>query len=200
MEYIPVEFEGRNVGVYLIKPKVFGDHRGYFVETYRENELAALGINTAFVQDNESFTAARGTLRGIHFQLDPMAQGKLVRVAHGAVIDVAVDLRRGSPTYKKWAAVELSAENKHMLYIPRGFGHGFLSLTDDVLFIYKIDNYYCRECDRSVKYNDPEIGVDWQSLLPEGMDEPILSDKDKNAPLLKDSDCNFVFTPLEVTQ
>ena len=194
------KIETKLPGVFILEPQVFGDHRGWFMESWSEKNLEDIGLKVNFVQDNQSFTAKKGTLRGIHFQLDPMAQGKLVRVAHGAVIDVAVDLRRGSPTYKKWAAVELSAENKHMLYIPRGFGHGFLSLTDDVLFIYKIDNYYNRECDRSVKYNDPEIGVDWQSLLPEGMDEPILSDKDKNAPLLKDSDCNFVFTPLEVTQ
>ena len=189
----PVLLGGKEAGLFLIVPKVFGDHRGYFLETYREADLAALGINTAFVQDNESFTAARGTLRGIHFQLDPHAQAKIVRVAHGAVMDVAVDLRRGSPTYKKWAAVELSAENKHMLYIPRGFGHAFLSLTDDVLFIYKTDNYYDRESDRSVKFDDPDIGVDWQSLLPEGVTRPILSDKDRMAPVLAESDCNFIF-------
>jgi len=193
LDITPVLLDGREAGVYLIVPKVFGDHRGYFLETYREAELAALGINTAFVQDNESFTASRGTLRGIHFQLDPHAQAKIVRVAHGAVMDVAVDLRRGSPTYKKWAAVELSAENKHMLYIPRGFGHAFLSLTDDVLFIYKTDNYYDRESDRSVKFDDPDIGVDWQSLLPEGVMQPILSEKDRLAPVLAESDCNFIF-------
>ena len=147
------------------------------------------------MQDNESFTALRGTLRGIHFQRDPWAQAKIVRVARGAVMDVAVDLRRGSPTYKKWAAVELSEDNKHMLYIPRGFGHAFVTLTDDVLFIYKTDNYYNRESDRSVRYDDPDIGIDWRAFLPEGMDEPILSQKDRLAPYLAESDCGFVFDP-----
>ena len=189
----PVLLNGREAGVYLAEPEVFGDHRGYFMETYRESAFADLGINTAFVQDNESFTAQAGTLRGIHFQNSPCAQAKIVRVAHGAIMDVAVDLRRGSPTYKQWAAVELSAQNKRMLYIPRGFGHAFLSLTDDVLFIYKIDNYYDRESDRSIRYDDPDIGIDWRSLLPEGMTEPILSAKDKNAPLLCESDCNFYY-------
>lgn len=193
MNVQPIEINGARLGAYLIIPKVFGDRRGYFLETYRESELAPFGVNTAFVQDNESFTAHAGTLRGIHFQLDPWSQAKIVRVAHGAVMDIAVDLRRGSPTYKKWCAAELSAENKHMLYIPRGFGHAFLSLTDDVLFIYKTDNYYNAAGDRSVRFDDPEIGIDWQSLLPEGMACPILSDKDKNAPLLAESDCNFIF-------
>lgn len=189
----PVLIEGHATGAYIIEPKVFGDHRGYFLETYREEEFIGLGINTAFVQDNESFTAERGTLRGIHFQKDPWAQAKIVRVAHGSVMDVAVDLRRGSPTYLKYAAFELSAENKRMLYIPRGFGHAFLSLTDDVLFIYKTDNYYNSESDRSVCYRDPAIGINWASLLPDGMDEPILSQKDKNAPVLSQSDCDFIY-------
>mgnify|MGYP002623292550 CR=1 FL=1 len=193
MEIKPVIISNTACGAFVAEPKVFGDSRGYFVETYREEAFAPIGINTAFVQDNESFTAACGTLRGIHFQKDPWAQAKLVRVAHGAVMDIAVDLRRGSPTYMKWAAVELSAENKRMLYIPRGFGHAFLTLTDDVLFIYKADNYYNRECDRSIRYNDPDINVAWTGLLPCGMTEPILSDKDRNAPFLRDSDCDFVF-------
>ena len=196
MEITRLKTEGYEFGPLLITPRVFGDHRGYFLETYRESELAALGVNTAFVQDNESFTSQVGTLRGIHFQLDPWAQAKIVRVAHGAVMDIAVDLRRGSPTYKKWIAARLSAENKQMLYIPRGFGHAFLSLTDDVLFIYKTDNYYNAASDRSVRFDDPELGIDWKSLLPTGMEEPILSNKDRNAPLLTDSDCNFTFEEL----
>ena len=189
----PVKIQSRPTGAYLITPKVFGDSRGYFLETYREEELSCLGISTAFVQDNESFTASKGTLRGIHFQVDPWAQAKIVRVARGAVMDIAVDLRQGSPTYLEHAALELSAENKRMLYIPRGFGHAFLTLTDDVLFIYKTDNYYNRESDRSVYYRDPAFGIDWAGLLPPGMEEPILSEKDRNAPLIKNSDCNFVF-------
>ena len=193
MEITRLKTEEIEFGPLLITPRVFGDHRGYFLETYRERELAAFGVNTAFVQDNESFTSQAGTLRGIHFQLDPWAQAKIVRVAHGAVMDIAVDLRRGSPTYKKWIAARLSAENKQMLYIPRGFGHAFLSLTDDVLFIYKTDNYYNAASDRSVRFDDPELGIDWKSLLPPGMEEPKLSNKDRNAPLLSESDCNFIY-------
>ena len=121
-------------GVYIIEPVVHGDHRGYFMETYSTRAFAEIGITNEFVQDNQSFTAQQGTLRGIHFQNSPMAQAKLVRVTRGAVLDVAVDLRQGSPTYKQWVGVELSAENKRMLFIPRGFGHGFVTLTDDVEF------------------------------------------------------------------
>lgn len=171
--------------VFIIEPKVFGDYRGYFMETYSTKVFHDLGIDTVFVQDNQSFTKEKGTLRGIHFQNNPMAQTKLVRVVSGAVLDVAVDLRKGSPTYKKWVAVELSAENKRMLYIPRGFGHGFVTLTDDVEFVYKVDNLYSKECDRGIRFNDPEIDVEW------GIDNPILSEKDKTSPYLKDSDCNF---------
>ena len=127
-------------GVWIIEPQVFGDHRGYFMETYSTQAFHEMGIDAVFVQDNQSFTAQKGTLRGIHFQNAPMAQAKLVRVTHGAVMDVAVDLRQGSPTYRQWVAVELSAENKRMLYLPRGFGHGFKTLTDNVEFCYKVDN------------------------------------------------------------
>ena len=174
-------------GVVLIEPQVFGDHRGYFMETYSAKAFAQMGIDTVFVQDNQSFTARKGTLRGIHFQNGDMAQAKLVRVTRGAVMDVAVDLRRGSPTYKQWAAVELSEENKRMLFIPRGFGHGFLTLTDNVEFCYKVDNLYSKEHDRGIRFDDPEIGVEW------GVEEPILSEKDQAAPLLRDSDCSFAF-------
>lgn len=175
-------------GVFILEPKVFGDHRGYFMETYSKKVFEELGITADFVQDNESYTAAKGTLRGIHFQNQPMSQAKLVRVLQGAVMDVAVDLRKGSPTYLQWVAVELSAENKRMFYIPQGFGHGFLTLTDDVKFVYKVDQLYSAENDRSIRFDDPTIGVVW------GIDSPILSKKDENAPLLKDSDCNFVFS------
>jgi len=174
-------------GVYIIEPQVFGDHRGYFMETYSTKAFADIGIFSEFVQDNQSFTARKGTLRGIHFQNAPMAQAKLVRVTRGAVLDVAVDLRRGSPTYKQWVGVELSAENKRMLFIPRGFGHGFVTLTDDVEFCYKVDNLYSKECDRGIRFNDPEIGVDW------GVPDPVLSQKDTVSPMLKDSDCNYRF-------
>ncbi len=175
-------------GVYMIEPQVFGDHRGYFMETYSQRAFAEIGIDNVFVQDNQSFSAAKGTLRGIHFQNDPMAQAKLVRVTRGAVLDVAVDLRKGSPTYKQWVAVELSAENKRMLFIPRGFGHGFRTLTEDVEFCYKVDNLYSKECDRGIRFDDPEIGVEWGEVFEEN-----LSQKDVSAPLLCDSDCNFIY-------
>ena len=174
-------------GVVIVEPVVHGDHRGYFMETYSVRAMAEIGIDAAFVQDNQSYTAQKGTLRGIHFQNAPMAQAKLVRVTRGAVMDVAVDLRRGSPTYRQWVAVELSADNKRMLFIPRGFGHGFLTLTDDVEFCYKVDNLYSRECDRGIRYDDPTIGVAW------GAASPVLSAKDEGAPLLDASDCNFVY-------
>jgi len=173
--------------VFIIEPQVFGDHRGYFMETYNEAKFHELGITNVFVQDNQSFTAQKGTLRGLHFQNDPMAQAKLVRCGRGAVLDVAVDIRKGSPNYMKWVAVELSAENKRMLFIPRGFAHGFVTLTDDVEFCYKVDNLYSKENDRGIRFDDPAIGVEW------GVENPILSQKDTSSPLLKDSDCNFVY-------
>ena len=174
-------------GVCIVEPMVHGDQRGYFMETYNRQAFADIGITAEFVQDNQSYTASRGVLRGIHFQNAPMAQAKLVRVTRGAVLDVAVDLRKGSPTYRQWVTVELSAENKRMFFIPRGFGHGFVTLTDDVDFCYKADNLYDHPSDRSIRFDDPAIGVDW------GVTDPILSDKNKNAPLLADSDCNFVY-------
>ena len=173
--------------VVILEPQVFGDHRGYFMETYSKEALADCGITNDFIQDNQSFTASKGTLRGLHFQNGPMAQAKLVRVTRGAVLDVAVDLRKGSPTYLKWVGVELSEENKRMLFLPRGFAHGFLTLTDNVEFLYKVDNYYSKECDRSILFNDPSIGVRW------GIDEPILSEKDQKAQSVKDTDCNFIY-------
>lgn len=174
-------------GVWVIEPQLFGDHRGWFMETYSRDAFKRLGIQTEFVQDNHSYTQKKHTLRGIHLQNQPMAQAKLVRVTRGAVLDVAVDLRKGSPTYLQWEAVELSADNKRMFFIPRGFGHGFLTLTDDVEFLYKVDSIYSKEHDRSIRFDDPDIGIDW------GTDSPILSDKDLAAPLLKDSDCNFTY-------
>lgn len=175
-------------GVCIIEPEVHGDHRGYFMETYSAKNLAELGIDAVFVQDNQSFTARKRTLRGIHFQNAPMAQAKLVRANRGAVLDVAVDLRKGSPTYKQWVAVELSEENRRMLYVPRGFGHGFVTLTDNVEFCYKVDNLYSKEHDRGIRYNDPNIGVEWGDV-----DEALLSIKDTASPLLENSDCNFVY-------
>lgn len=180
--------ETRLPGVCIIEPQVFGDHRGYFMETYNQQAFAEIGIDNTFVQDNQSFSAQKGTLRGIHFQNAPYAQAKLVRVTRGAVMDVAVDLRKGSPTYRQWVAVELSQENKRMLFIPRGFGHGFKALTENVEFCYKVDNLYNKACDRGIRYNDPSIGVFWGQV-----EEALLSQKDTTSPLLEESDCNFVY-------
>src|SRR5471030_1535964 len=170
-------------GVYILEPKVFGDERGWFMETY--SRIKTLEITCDFVQDNQSYSKEKGILRGIHFQNGDHAQAKLVRCVRGAVLDVAVDLRKGSSTYKEWVAVEISAENKKQLFIPRGFGHGFLTLTDDVEFVYKTDNYYNYESDRSILWCDPEINIDWN------IENPIISEKDAEAPLLKGSDCSF---------
>ena len=171
--------------VLIIEPKVFGDHRGWFTETYSKAKFQELGIDIEFVQDNHSMSSQKGTLRGLHFQTSPKAQTKLVRCIKGKILDVAVDLRKGSSTYKQWVGVELSEENKKQLLIPKGFAHGFLTLTDDVEVQYKVNEYYAPECDRSIRFDDPEIGVDW------GIEDPILSEIDLKAPLLKDSDVDF---------
>lgn len=167
-------------GVVIITPDVFGDHRGFFMESWSEHKMEEAGLHYNFVQDNHSMSSVKGTLRGIHFQKGDKAQAKLVRCVKGAVLDVAVDLRHESPTYKQWVAVELSAENKKQLMIPRGFGHGFVTLTDEVEFLYKADNYYAPEADGGIRWNDPEIGVDW------GVENPILSAKDEKNLFLKD--------------
>lgn len=172
-------------GVVIVEPKVFGDHRGFFMESWSEQKFEAAGLHYKFVQDNHSSSTVKGTLRGIHFQRGEKAQAKLVRCVKGAVLDVAVDLRPNSPTYKKWVAVELSAENKKQLMIPRGFGHGFVTLTDEVEFLYKADNYYAPEADGGIRWNDPELAIDW------GVEEPILSAKDAAAPFLKDAVTDF---------
>lgn len=169
-------------GVVIIEPDVFGDNRGFFMESWNKKKMAEAGLDYDFVQDNHSKSTVKGTLRGIHFQKGDKAQAKLVRCVKGEVLDVAVDLRRNSPTFKQWVGVELSEENKKQLLIPRGFGHGFVTLTDDVEFLYKADNYYAPETDTGIRWNDPEIGVEW------GIENPILSDKDKNNPFLKNAE------------
>lgn len=171
--------------VLVIEPDVFEDARGWFMESYNKKKLEELGLNTDLVQDNHSFSKLKGTLRGLHFQNNPHPQAKLTRCTRGAVLDVAVDLRKNSPTYKKWVSVELTEKNKKQLFIPRGFAHGFITLTDNTEFQYKLDNYYDKESDRSIHFNDPEIGVNWEN------ENPILSEKDRKAPFLKDSDANF---------
>lgn len=175
-------------GVYVLEPQVFGDARGWFMESWSQRKMEEAGIHVDFLQDNHSFSATKGTLRGLHYQLNPMAQAKLLRCSRGSILDVAVDLRKGSPQYAKWTAVELSAENKKQLFIPRGFAHGFLTLTDDVEVQYKADNYYAPEFDGNIRWDDPEIGVEWP------FEPVILSDKDEKAPLLSErTNLNFVY-------
>ena len=182
-------------GVVIVEPTVFGDHRGWFYEAWSERDYLAAGLDYRFVQDNRSFSAAKGTLRGIHFQCGDAAQAKLVWAGKGEVLDVAVDLRRGSPTYLKWEAVVLTFENKRQFMIPRGFGHAFLTLTDDVEFCYKADNYYDASADGAVRYDDPDIGIDWGAYFSDynGGAGLILSDKDRNAPLAGDADTGFIY-------
>ncbi|RKQ34275.1 dTDP-4-dehydrorhamnose 3,5-epimerase [Oceanobacillus halophilus] len=175
-------------GVVIIEPKVFGDHRGWFMETYNKSNLAEAGINIKFVQDNQSFSAAKGTLRGLHYQLNPKAQTKLVRCTKGAIYDVAVDIRKGSSTFGKWFGLELTEENKKQLLIPKGFAHGFMTLTEDVEVQYKVDELYAPDCDRGIIWNDPEIGIEWPMDVT-----PILSAKDEKVPLLKDAENNFIY-------
>jgi len=165
-------------GVLIVEPQVFGDARGWFMETYNKKKTPR--ITCDFVQDNQSYSAQKGTLRGIHFQRAPMSQAKLLRCTRGAVMDFAIDLRPDSETYKQWIGVELSEENKKQIFIPRGFGHAFVTLADDTEVQYKADNYYSSEHDSAILWSDPEIGIDW------GVENPIISDKDKIAPLLKD--------------
>ncbi len=172
-------------GLLILEPRVFGDARGWFMESWSRRTLEAAGIEYDFVQDNQSFSAARGTLRGIHFQRGEAAQAKLVRCTRGAVLDVAVDLRPSGATYKQWVSVELSAENRRQLLIPRGFGHAFLTLTDDVEFQYKADGYYAPEADGSVRWDDPELAIAWP------VSQPLLSGKDRDAPFLKDTVTGF---------
>lgn len=177
MKFIRTEIKG----LILMEPDVFRDARGCFFESYNERALAEYGIHTRFVQDNQS-VSCYGVIRGLHCQLGEHAQAKLVRVLEGRVLDVAVDIRSGSPTFGKHLATELSAENRLQLYIPRGFLHGFAVLSERAVFSYKVDNFYCKEAEFGIRYNDPEIGIDWQ--LPA---EAILtSDKDRLANSLQD--------------
>jgi len=170
--------------VIIIEPAIHGDERGYFVETFRQDKLEEfLGFKVYFCQDNES-KSSRGVLRGLHYQLAPAAQTKLVRVIKGRVLDVAVDIREGSPTFGQHVAVELSEENKRQLFVPRGFAHAFVVLEDDTVFAYKVDNYYSPENDRGISFSDPEIGIDWTMEAF----ELKLSDKDTKQPKLNEAD------------
>ena len=176
--------------VWIIEPPVFKDARGYFMEVYKQAVFEQHIGNVHFVQENES-CSTKGVLRGLHYQLDPFSQAKLVRVIQGAVLDVAVDVRHGSPTFGQSVAVELSAENRRQLFIPRGFAHGFYVLSDNVIFTYKVDNPYTPSVERGINYDDPAIGVKWNFAK----DDPlILSDKDRKLPLLKDAEINFNYS------
>ncbi|MDR1226647.1 MAG: dTDP-4-dehydrorhamnose 3,5-epimerase [Prevotellaceae bacterium] len=170
-------------GVWIIEPKVLADSRGYFMECFKQNELEQHVGKVNFVQDNES-KSTRGVLRGLHYQLPPFAQSKLVRVISGAVLDVAVDIRKGSPTFGKYVSVELTSENKLQLFMSQGFAHGFLVTSEEAVFSYKVDNVYSPQCERGICFNDPAIGVDW------GMEEShlLLSEKDKRAKPLSEAE------------
>jgi len=175
-------------GVFEISPRLYEDRRGFFSETYNARSMAEHGIEYTYVQDNHSLSHEAGVLRGLHYQLFPHAQAKLVRVSKGSVFDVAVDIRRGSPTFRKWVGVQLSAKKWNQILIPVGFAHGFLTLEPETEVIYKVTDYYAPEHDRTLRFDDPEIGIDW----PLGNVEPILSDRDRNAPPLGEAEI-FVY-------
>ena len=185
MKYIQTEI----AGLWIIKPKVLSDSRGYFMESFKQEVFNQNVGKVDFIQENES-GSSRGVLRGLHYQLAPYSQAKLVRVIEGTVLDVAVDLRKGSPTFGKYMAVELSGENKRQFYIPQGFAHGFHVLSERAVFTYKVDNPYTPSCERSLRFDDPQIGIDWRIADPSDL---ILSDKDTKAPLLADADINFIY-------
>ena len=172
-----------------LAPRRFGDGRGWFSESWNAQRMADAGLDIAFVQDNHSYSADAGTVRGLHYQAPPMAQTKLVRVARGAVLDVAVDVRQGSPTYGRWVIEELSAENGVQLLVPKGFLHGFITLTPDTDVLYKVDAFYAPDCDGAIRYDDPDLGIDW-GVPP---DKAILSEKDAAAPGFQDFFSPFVY-------
>ena len=185
MTYIETEI----LGVWIIEPKVFKDARGYFMEAWKKAEFEEHIGKVEFVQDNES-CSSKGVLRGLHYQLAPYSQSKLVRVIKGCVLDVAVDLRKGSPTFGKYVAVELSDENKRQFFIPQGFAHGFHVMSEEAVFTYKVDNPYAPTHERGLRFDDPTVGVDWKITEPAILN---LSDKDRNAALLQDAEINFEF-------
>lgn len=175
-------------GVKIITPQRFGDARGFFSESWNQERMAAAGLEYSFVQDNHSVSAAIGTLRGLHYQRPPHAQAKLVRCGRGALFDVAVDIRQGSPTFGQWTGVELSAENGKQMLIPAGFLHGFVTRQPDTEIIYKCTDYYAPDCDGAVRWDDPDLAIDW------GLSgDPVLSGKDAQAPRFKDLDNPFVY-------
>lgn len=176
--------------VRLLTPQRFADERGFFCETYSAAKFKAAGIDADFVQDNHSLSVSAGTVRGLHYQSPPFAQAKLVRVLRGAIVDVAVDVRKGSPSYGKWVKAELSAENGVQIFVPRGFLHGFATLVPDTEIAYKVDSYYSKECDGAIRWDDPDLAIDW-SL---GSLQPVLSQKDAQAPALSQFVSPFEYT------
>lgn len=174
-------------GVVLLEPVVHGDHRGYFMESYTRSKLEALGHGYDFVQDNQSLSVQAGVVRGLHYQLAPKAQTKLVRVLTGAVYDVVVDIRKGSPTYGEWIGVVLSEDNKRQIVVPKGFAHGICTLVQNTQLLYKVDEYYSPAHDRGIRWNDPALGIDWPIA------SPVISAKDDAQPLLADAENNFVY-------
>ncbi|MAU37752.1 MAG: dTDP-4-dehydrorhamnose 3,5-epimerase [Flavobacteriales bacterium] len=174
-------------GVFLLKPTVFGDHRGFFMESYTKRKFEEIGIDYDLIQDNHSLSTESGTLRGLHYQTNPMALTKIVRCIRGEILDVVVDIRKGSPTFGKWISAKLSAENKMQIVVPKGFAHGICTLEDNTEIMYKVDQYYSPEHDKGVLWSDPELGIEWL------VENPILSEKDKEQPLLKDAENNFEY-------
>lgn len=172
----------------IIHPDVHGDNRGWFTESYHVQKYSELGIDIDFIQDNHSFSATKGTLRGLHFQTGEFSQSKLVRCTRGKLYDVAVDLRKDSPTYKKYFGCELSEENHLQLFVPKGFAHGFVTLVENTEIQYKVDAYYCKSADGGIRYDDPDINIDWSSVL---IGQPVLSDKDLNLKFLSEQDLDF---------
>lgn len=184
---MPFEFKRLEIPeIIVIRPRVFEDGRGFFLETYKHSDFSGMGINENFVQDNHS-KSEKGVLRGLHYQKEPAAQGKLVRCVKGKIFDVAVDIRKGSPTFGKWAGIELSGDNHTMIYIPPGFAHGFLVLSEYAEIIYKCTKEYSPPDDRGIIWNDPEINIGWP------VKEPLLSEKDKKHPGLRNADNNFEY-------
>ncbi|WP_047150870.1 dTDP-4-dehydrorhamnose 3,5-epimerase [Aneurinibacillus tyrosinisolvens] len=181
MNLIPTRFEG----LMVLEPKLFGDARGYFMESYNERVFSDKNLYFDFVQDNQSLSREAGVIRGLHYQLNPKAQTKVVRVLRGAIYDVVVDIRKGSSTFGEWQGFILSEENRRQLLVPKGFAHGFCTITAETIVAYKVDEYYSPEHDRGIIWNDPNLKIDWPTS------QPILSDKDKNHPLLKGAEINF---------
>lgn len=176
-------------GLIVLEPRRFSDARGWFTETWNAARMTEAGLDVPFVQDNHSLSAKKGTLRGLHYQAPPHAQAKLVRCSRGAIMDVAVDFRKGSPTFGKWTSVELSAENGRQFFVPAGFLHGFLTLCDDTEVQYKCSDFYAPDCDGTIRWNDPDLAIDWKL---NGLD-PLLSDKDAAAPLMAEVETPFVW-------